>query len=149
MNAITKATAYAKLAKIKTEGRDTSKYIRMLAKSDTVPYDVIVFINKNIRLEQFSTYNHIYENRNKNPLYKNIVNENASIEDRALALSSILTQTIIQSKKLNEDSKQDNYNIMNSGDILEALNEYIVYGNPDKVIEVSSGIRDLFKKLYS
>lgn len=148
MRAITKSTAYAKLASIKNEGIDTSRYIRLLAGEEFVPYDVLVFINKYSPLDQLSVYNHIYENRKKNPLYKNIVNENASLDDKVLALSSILTQTIITCKKVDEASKQEYYKIMNVDKILEALEEYTLRNNPDKLIEVSEGIRSIFKKLY-
>lgn len=145
MRAITKSTAYAKLASIKNEGIDTSRYIRLLAGEETVPYDVLVFINKHSPLDQLSVYNHIYENRRKNPLYKNIVNENASIEDKALALSSILTQTIISCKKTSDN---ECFKVMNVDLILEALSDYTLKGSTSKLVDVSNGIRDIFKKLY-
>lgn len=148
MRSITKSTAYAKLAEIKEEGIETSKYVRMLANSDSVPYDVLVFVNRYKPLDQLCIYNHVYENRRNNPLYKNIVNESASVEDKALAMSSLVTQTLIKCKTMDESSKQELIGIMNIDIILEALHSYMVDGNSQKLQETALGIRDVFKRLY-
>lgn len=148
MRTITKSTAYSKLKEIKESGIDTNKYLRDLVNSDSVPYNVLIFINKYSPIEQLYTYNKIHENRRKNPLYKNIVNENAEVEDMALALSSILTQTLIHAKDLSEIYRTEYYSIMNTDLILEALSSYTINNDSKKLTEIFLGIRDVFKNLY-
>lgn len=149
-----KTSAYAYLNKIKSEGINTSQYMRKVASSDTVPTDVLIFINKHIGLPQLFTYNEIYHKRigpNKNPLYKNIMSENLDDENKAIALSSILTQTFIHTRQLVKENKQDDVKeyaeLMNVAAITEALNDY-ANGNAEKLNEVFSEIRTVFKELF-
>ena len=87
----------------------------------------------------------------KSPLYKNLVNENASDEDQAIALSSLLTQTLIHTKQLvkenNEDDVQEYADIMNVSAITEALNDY-VNGDSTKLNETFLEVRNVVKTLY-
>lgn len=157
MKPLTKSSAYAYLNKIKTESNgsiNTSPYFHKVALNETVPVDVLIFINKHIDLPQLYTYNEIYRRRagqNKSPLFKNIMNENLDDENKAIVLSSILTQTFIHTKQLVKENKQEDVveyaDLMNVPAITEALTEY-AKGNATKLNEVFFEIRDVFVRLF-
>lgn len=152
MKPITKPKVYMALNYIK-ENHDinVTPYIHKTADSDNIPAEVIVFINKYLPIEQFYTYNKVYENRRKNPLYKNLVNENATNEEMAIALSSLVTQIMIHNKELVKESRTDDtkqfFNAMNTQVILNALRDYAI-GRPEKLVETFNSTREVFKKLY-
>lgn len=154
MKTLDKTRAYAYLNRIKNESNgkiNVTPYIHELAVSETVPYEVLIFINRHIGLPQLFTYNEIYNRMGKSPLYKNLVNENASDEDQAIALSSLLTQTLIHTKQLvkenNEDDVQEYADIMNVSAITEALNDY-VHGDSTKLNQVFMSTREVVKTLF-
>ena len=157
MKPLDKTSAYAYLSKIKTESVETGKpvnvspYMKKVASNDTVPTDVLIFINKHMGLPQLFTYNEIYDRRRNNPLYKNLVNENLDDENKAIALSSLLTQTFIHTRQLVKENKQNDIKeyteLMNVSAITEALNEY-ANGSNKKLNEVFFEIRDVFKELF-
>lgn len=148
MRLLDKSTAYAKLFSIKENHQvDISKYIKEMAGNDSIPYDVIVFINRYSPLPHFETYNRIYEKRSKNPLYKTLVTENSSIEEKAIALSSFLTQIMISSKSLTNEDRHMYHDIIDTKSIIESLQSY-VSGDNDKLNETFLMVRDIFKNLY-
>lgn len=152
MKAITKNTAYARLAEIKEKyDVNISPYMHRIAESENVPYDVLIFINKYESIPQLEVYNHIYNNRKKNPLYKNLVNENLPIEEKAIALSSLLTQTLIKTKFSVRENRQDEVKeyseLMNLDRITESLMQY-VNGDSTMLEGTFSDVRDIFKQLY-
>lgn len=157
MKPLDKTSAYAYLNRIKTESTQIGKpvnvspYMKKVAASDSVPTDVLIFINKHVGLPQLFTYNEVYDRRRNNPLYKNLVNENLEDENKAIALSSLLTQTFIHTKQLVKENKQSDIpeytDIMNVKAITEALNDY-ANGNAKKLNEVFFEIRALLKELY-
>lgn len=152
MKTINKSRAYAYLNRIKNECKvNVSPYIHKVAMSETVPYDVLIFINKHIGLPQLYTYNEIYKRMNKNPLYKNLVNENLDDENQAIALSSLLTQTLIHTKQMVKENEQEDVQeyaeLMNVRAITEALNDY-VNGDSTKLNETFLEVRNVVKTLY-
>lgn len=152
MKALDKNSAYAQLTTIKEKYNvDVSRYMREVAMTNSVPASTIIFINKYIPLDQLYTYNKIHENRRKNPLYKNLVNESLPDAEKAIALSSFVTQVMIHAKELLKDNKQDDYNeymkLMCITEIFHALNEY-ANGNTDILNETFYQIRRMFKNLY-
>lgn len=152
MKTINKSRAYAYLNRIKNECNvNVSPYIHKVAMSETVPYDVLIFINKHIGLPQLYTYNEIYKRMGKSPLYKNLVNENLDDENQAIALSSLLTQTLIHTKQLVKENEQEDVQeyaeIMNVRAITEALNDY-VSGDSTKLNETFLEVRNVVKTLY-
>lgn len=152
MKPITKPKVYMALNYIKENHNiNVTPYIHKTAESESIPAEVIVFINKYLPIEQFYTYNKVYENRRKNPLYKNLVNENATEYEMAIALSSLVTQIMIHNKELLKESRTDDtnqfFNAMNTQKILLALRDYTI-GRPENLIETFNSTRDVFKKLY-
>lgn len=152
MKPITKPKVYTALKYIKENfDVNTTPYINKTAENDSIPAEVIVFINKYLPIEQFYTYNKVYENRRKNPLYKNLVNENATEYEMAIALSSLVTQIMIHNKELLKESRTDDtkqfFTAMNTQSILNALKDYSI-GKNEKLIETFNSTREVFKKLY-
>ena len=152
MKPITKSKAYADLKYIKENFNvDTTNQLKAVAMNDTIPVDTIIFINKYKPLEQFYTYNKVYENRRKNPLYKNLVNENLPTAEKAIALSSFITQAMIHNKELIRENKEDDaqlfLGVMNIENIAEAINDY-VKGNDEKLLEAFDETRNVFKNLF-
>ena len=152
MRTIDKSYAYATLREIKdSKGIDVSKYVREVASNDSVPYSTIIFMNRHKGLPQLATYNKIYERRRSNPLYKNLVNEKLPIEDKAIALSSFMTQTLIHMKELRNNNQYDEMfdyaEIMNLGLVANALEEYGV-GDTNPLNEAFDQVRQMFKMLF-
>ena len=152
MKPITKSKAYADLKYIKENFNvDTTNQLKAVAMNDTIPVDTIIFINKYKPLEQFYTYNKVYENRRKNPLYKNLVNENLPTAEKAIALSSFITQAMIHNKELLRENKEDDaqkfLGVMNIENIAEAINDY-VKGNDEKLLGAFDETRNVFKNLF-
>lgn len=158
MITINKFVAYTKLSEIKSKFNSekvieaADNHIKRVFNEDTVPYDTIVFINEYEPLDQLSVYNRIYNNRRRNPLYKNLVNENLSLADKAIALNSLLTQILINNKKLEESNKKEDAELfkdfMSASEIHNAVVEYLK-GNNDKLLETFDMVRDTLKRLYN
>ncbi len=153
MRALTKSRAYEILFKIsKKQNIDISKYIDLLSKSkDEIPIEVILFINKynSSELPQLKVFNIIYERRRTNPLYENIMNESATPNDQCLALTSIITQCLLQSKNFSDAQREAFVDIMNVKDILDAISSYLLENNTKKLRTVFFEIRAIFKNLFS
>lgn len=147
---LTKSSAYEILLNIKNSGDDTAnKYLAMMVGSQKVPYDVVAYINRYKSLPQLETYNRIYERRRKNPLYHNLVNESSSDIDKALALSSLITQSLIRMKELDDNDKKVYADIMNIPIISSAITKYTMYGDSSDLNDVFMMVREIFKRLFS
>jgi len=149
MKLLSKSNVYLELFKIQEEQEiNVNRYIKELAGKSEIPYDILVFINKHSPLQQLETYNHIYNNRRKNPLYKNLVNEELSQEDKAVSISSLITQVLIRMKSMNEEDRKEFSEIMNMDLLVEALKGYSNNDN-DGLNECCINVRSILKKLYS
>lgn len=149
MKTLDKSTTYNKLFEInKKHNIDVSKYVEMVAGKSYIPAEVIVFINRYSPIPQLETYNAIYNRRKTNPLYKNLVNENASPDDMALGLSSLLTQVFIRMKTLSESEKIEFSGLMNVSQITEVLSHYSSTGDTEPLRETFLMIRDTIKHLF-
>lgn len=134
------------------ENINVEKYIEDINRCDCVPVNVLIFINKYRPVDQLATYNHIYNTRRKNPLYRNLVNESLPIEEKAIALSSYVTQMLIKSKELKRDGREedskDYLKISNIDIVTNALNEYANNDNEELLVRVFMMIRDVFKNIF-
>lgn len=153
MRTLTKSRAYELLFKIsKKQNIDITNYINMLSTSgNEVPIEVILFINKNksSSIPQLKVFNIIYERRNKSPLYKNIMNESATPDEQCLALNSLITQCLIQTKTMNDIEKETFVDIMNVGEILDAITSYLVDNDTKKLRATFFEVRSIFKNLFN
>lgn len=104
---LTKNDLILLLAEIETETINVDSYITKLLSSETIPLDILNFINKHRQLDVTDFYKLLRKNYNnkKSPLYKNLVKEEFnSPVDAIITLSVLLLQINLFSKKL-EDSK--------------------------------------------
>ena len=133
----------------KSENISVDEQIDSIDYYGCVTQSVLLFINKYRPLEQLATYNHIYNNRRKNPLYGNLVNERLPVEERAIALSSYVTQVFIHSKNLIRDNKAEDSEyylkeISQLDVVTNALMRYAKYNDIDELNRVFMMMRDVF-----
>ena len=149
MKQITKPYLYSLLDQIHVDSNiDVSDYVSMIAGNNEIPYEAIVFINSHIPLEQFTTYNAIYDKRNNSRLFRNIVKDDLSVADKAIVLSSILNQSLISIKHDNNINKQQLISAVNIDVILNAINQYMFEGNEEIINNVFNMFRTIFKTLF-
>ena len=149
MQPLTKPYVYNLLDQIKeAEHIDISRYVAMLVGNDEIPYEAIVFINQHIPIERLTTYNAIYKKRNKSRLFRNIVSDKLSTEDKAVVLSSILNQCLISIKHDNNVDKQDLVASVNIELILNALHSYMFNNDESEILECFEMFRVIFKTLF-
>lgn len=153
MKPISIQDAYGLLYDIRdNENVDITKYTTDIERCECVPVNVLIFINKYRPVEQLATYNHIYNTRRKNPLYRNLVNENLPVEEKAIALSSYVTQILIKAKELKRsgriDDSKDYLKISNIDVVTDALCKYANDDNEVLLNNVFMMIRDVFKNIF-
>ena len=150
---ITKKDIIQKLYEIeeKTDlklGREVQKVVR----SEIIPIDIIKLINKYDTefLQIYDTYNTVYNSRNKNPLYRNLRNNNLRIEEKAIALSSLVTKILISCSKIEDENERKIFaNAMNIDQLNNAISEYAIYGKADNLLENCKQVRELLELLYT
>lgn len=144
---INKAYVYEKLDFIhKNNNIDVQPYIDMMVGQEEIPYKVIVFINKYIPIERFGTYNAIYNKRKNSPLFRNIVNANLPISEKAIVLSSLLTQSLIGMKHSN--NKEDIIDAINVDVLFKAIQKYIYNNDENAVDEAFDAYQIIFRTLF-
>ena len=92
------------------EGIKVGRLIQKMVRNELIPMDVIKFINKYDKdfLQIYNTYNVIYNSRNKNPLYRNLKNKDLKIEEKAIAMSSLITKILISCSKIEDINEREN-----------------------------------------
>lgn len=150
---ITKKDIIQKLYEIE-ETTDTKlgREVQRVVRSEIVPMDIIKLINKYDTefLQIYDTYNTIYNSRNKNPLYRNLRNANLPIEEKAIAISSLITKILISCSKIeNEEERRIFANAMNIDQLNNSIAEYALYGKTDNLIETCKQVRELLELLYT
>ena len=129
---ITKNDCLLLLADLQSKGIDTQEEFNTLLKSNTIPLDIIKFINDNRQLDVLAFYELLRRNYNKkkSPLYKNIVTETLKDpQDVIVILSALALQISLFANKL-----EDNKLFLKHSrviEITEALNNY--YKNYDLI----------------
>lgn len=131
----------------KKHGREVQRVIR----SENIPTDVIKKINlfDNDFLKIYDTYNVIYNSRNKNPLYRNLRNEDLEISELAIALSSLVTKILISCSKIqNENERKIFATAMGIDKLSSAIVEYTLNDDVTKLIQCGKEVRELLHLLY-
>lgn len=145
---LTKSAVYKQLAEIgHTHNVDISHWLSMLIGSTDIPYEVIVFINKYQPISELTTYNAVYNKRNKSRLFRNIVSDSLSVPEQAVVLSSLLTQCLISASKHQTESEQL-IDAVNTDLIMRTLTAYITENNEENVQRVFQMYRTIFKTLF-
>lgn len=121
---ITKNDAYILLAELESQEIDTKPYLTLLSNSNTLPLEVIKFINNNRQLELTQFFEGLRKNYNKkkSSLYINIVKEIEDPNEVLTTLSSLLTQILLFAKKL--PNKQMFLRHARCNEITSVLNNY-------------------------
>lgn len=120
------------LTDLENKGLPVNKQLTQLLRSESIPMDILKYINDNRPLEIVQFYDHIRKNHNlkKSPLYKNIVIEDLKRpSDVITILSSLLLQIALYASKL-----EDNSLFLKNSRAMEisgALNQY--YNNFDLI----------------
>lgn len=149
---ITKRDIIQKLYEIEEKtGEKTGREVQKVIRSETIPFEIIKYINKYDPrfLQIYDTYNTIYKSRNKNPLYRNLKKENIEISELAIALSSLVTKILISYSKIEDKEERLIFaNAMNIDKLNNALTEYSLYDDTQKIIECGKEVRELLNLLY-
>ena len=150
MQDINKSFVYKQLNNIKRDKNiDISKYLESMIGSNEIPYETLVFINKHQPIELLTTYNKIFEKRRNSPLFRNIVKDDNSVEEKAIILSSLLTQSLICTKfHKNDPDKDAMIDALNVDVIIHTLCEYIYNNNEKAVIDLFDTFQIIFKTLF-
>ena len=121
---ITKTDCYLLLADLEKDGIDTKEMLTKLTSSQTLPMEVLKFINDNRQLDLSAFYERLRKNYNqkKSNLYKNIVKEIEEPNEVLTTLSSMLTQILLYSRQL--ENKQMFLKHARSSEITIVLNNY-------------------------
>ena len=150
---ITKKEIMQKLYEIEEQNKiPVGRLIQKIVRNEIIPIEVIKIINKYDKdfLQIYNTYNVIYTSRNKNPLYRNLRNKNLSVEEIAIAISSLVTKVLISCSKIEDINERMLFaQAMNIENLNEALTQYSIYNKSDDLLKCAQEIRDLLKILYS
>ena len=150
---ITKKEIMQKLYEIEEQNKiPVGRLIQKIVRNEIIPIEVIKIINKYDKdfLQIYNTYNVIYTSRNKNPLYRNLRNKNLSVEETAIAISSLVTKVLISCSKIEDINERMLFaQAMNIENLNEALIQYSIYNKSDDLLKCAQEIRDLLKILYS
>lgn len=149
MQSMTKPYIYKLLNQIRAEKQlDVADLVAKVVSSEHIPYEAVVFVNKYVPLDQLTTYNAIYNKRNRSRLFRNIVKDDLSTADKAIVLSSILNQCLISIKKEDNIDRADLMTAVNIDIILNALNSYMFEETNSEVDDCFDMFRTIFKTLY-
>lgn len=145
-----KLKCYEYLSKIKDKDQNASikEHLEKIVGEDKVPIETMIFIDSYYPIDSIRTFKDIHDKRHKNPLYKNLVNENASVEDKAIALSSLLTRAMIRMSSIDERHRKDYSSEMKIKEISEALNSYSYSKDVSKLNKVFNNTRSVIKRLF-
>lgn len=154
---ITKDDCLSILVEMDDNGIDTKDVTLSLMSSRNIPVDVLKFIAKNRGFVVADFYEVLRKshNKNKSPLYTNILKEIEDPEEITTTLSSMLTQILLYGRKLDKD-RDLFYRQIRAAEITEVLKDYFETGITDRcekllkfmksdllVMEYISGRREL------
>ncbi len=129
---ITKKDVLLLLTEMQNSGIDTKNEIASLFKSNSIPLDVLKFINDRRQLDVTAFYELIRKNgnQNKSKLYKNIMKDDYADSDEALTtLCALLLQINLFASKLEDNAMFLKH--VRAADITKVLNGY--YTNYDLI----------------
>lgn len=133
---ITKNDCMSILVKLEDKGINVNTYMRKLLISKEVPLDVLQFISKNQGIEVTNFYEMLRKkhNKSKSPLYTNIVKEVEEEEKVLTTLSSLLTQILLYSNKL--EDKESFLKEVRASEVTQVLQNYFVDGELESCLSL-------------
>lgn len=128
---ITKADCMDILVKLEDKGVKIDSYMKKLLISKEIPLDVLQFISKNQGLEAGNFYEMLRKkhNKDKSPLYTNILKDITNQDDVITTLTCLLTQIVLYSNKL--DNKTSFLKEIRAEEVSRVLNKYFATGVAD------------------
>ena len=122
---ITKEDCMSILVKLEDNGININQQLLKLATAKEVPIDTLKFIAAHQGIEVINFYEMLRKNHNKNksPLYTNLLKEQIDKDEVLTILACLLTQIILYSKKLT-DNKQAFLKEVRAEEITKVLNNY-------------------------
>lgn len=133
---LTKSDCLSILVKMGDSGVDISPYMRKLAISTSIPTDVLEFIAKNKGIEAINFYEMLRKkhNKDKSPLYTNILKGDEAKQDKITTLVCLLTQIVLYSNKLESLAQKDQFlKEVRAEEITRVLNTYFKTGEIDAI----------------
>lgn len=138
---MTKEEAYQKLFEInKTKNTDISEQIKELAVSSEVPKSVVSFITESSSID----IPPFVENLKSKRFYKTFLNEKCSEIDKAKALSSLITHTLIESEYSGIPIEVLSGK-MSMNQVTESLQDYLLSGSTDRLNKTFESISLMMK----
>lgn len=141
---LTKSDCLSILVKMGDSGIDTSQYMRKLVISSTIPVEVLEFIAKNKGIEAVNFYEMLRKkhNKDKSPLYTNILKGDEAKQDKITTLVCLLTQIVLYGNKLESLTQKDQFlKEVRAEEITRVLNSYFKTGSTEEI----STLLDLIK----
>lgn len=128
---LTKDECLSLLVKIEDKGINIDAQMKNLIISRDVPIDVLKFISANQGIEATNFYELLRKkhNKNKSPLYTNLLRETKNVDDIILTLNCLLTQILLYTRKLTEN-KEAFLKEVRAKEITFALNQYFNSDDP-------------------
>lgn len=123
---ITKSDCLSILVRLESSGININQAMMSLVTSKDIPLDVLKFIVGNQGLEVTGFYEMLRKkhNKNKSPLYTNILKDDKDVELVITTLSCLLTQIILYSNKLKDDSRDKFLSEARAEEITRVLNTF-------------------------
>lgn len=121
---ITKNDCLSILVKLEDQGLNIDPYMKQLVISREVPMEVLRFISQNRGIEVGNFYEMLRKkhNKEKSPLYTNIVREIEDPKEVITTLTCLLTQIALYGSKL--EDKESFYKEVRAEEISRVLNGY-------------------------
>lgn len=145
---VTRIDAYKILFEKKDSGEDVSKYLDAMTKSSSsqVPLEVLEFLGyikkEPTAFEEFAELLRSKSNNKKSKLYKELLNDKATIDDQVKSLSSYITNVLIACEKLeDEDTRVDLWNSSSISQVANALSMYFSTADSKIIEDMINNIR--------
>ena len=140
---MTRAEAFKELFRLEKKGVNIDSQIEDMALSKGVPESVEIF------LSTIKNYPIFIKKLQTKQFYKVIMSEkDLSVVEKAKALSSLVTHTLIEFESIDKDNILGLSNSVYLDEVLNALEEYMLDGREEKVLEVSDKLKELFERKF-
>lgn len=135
-----KVEAYKELFKMEKQGFNIDNILKELATSKRVTEDIL------FKMNQLKTYPVFLKQLKEKKFFKNILDDSLDDIEKAKALSSLVTHTLIEFQNIEESEIKNLSEAVYIDEVLEALNLYMTEGNSNKLNEVRDKLVVLFNK---